>query len=486
MSSRILSIDIQLDQISSVSITHSFKGIRIVEIACLKIIQKTDEDDPLHAIKDKLTEILDKMGDVHDRLIVSIPSNYFYFRTLDLPFKNKKKNNQILSFELEHYLPCPVEDIEFDFHILDKNSKDFSETNMAGIACIQNYKLEKFKTLFDECNIRPDVVTAGTGYAAAIVCARAANPSDFLFFIHVEPLLVSIYAVKFGEIVFNRTVLLNSDNPVQSVKTNFIHTILSFNEVFNNSLELKEIIVSGTASFMQEVRGDIGKEMNVPVHEFNIFKTEKITPKTGLFEDHPYISQQNTIAMGINEIRGFECYNFTRQISAATLFYHENRFSIMALSVLSFFLFLAWIINPIIQMNNMERAIGQIDNRTIQVFQSCFPDVKKIVDPVHQMKLNIKALQNKKGMNLLDEYPLCIDVLNEVHKSLPSSLDIIFSKFVRTENNLLISGSADQFLTIDKMKNYFNNIVLFKEVDINSASMDKVDKRVKFNLKILL
>lgn len=137
-------------------------------------------------------------------------------------------------------------------------------------------------------------------------------------------------------------------------------------------------------------------------------------------------------------------------------------------------------------MNNMERAIEQIDNRTIQVFQSCFPDVKTIVDPVHQMKVNIKALQNKKGMNLLDEYPLCIDVLNEVHKSLPSSLDIIFSKFVRTENNLLISGSADQFITIDKMKNYFTNIALFKDVDINSASMDKMDKRVKFNLKILL
>ena len=91
MSSRILSIDIQLDQISSVALTHSFKGIRIVEIACLKIIQKTDEDDPLQAVKDTLTEILVTMGDMHDRLIVSIPSNFFSFRTLELPFKNKKK-----------------------------------------------------------------------------------------------------------------------------------------------------------------------------------------------------------------------------------------------------------------------------------------------------------------------------------------------------------------------------------------------------------
>ena len=40
--------------------------------------------------------------------------------------------------------------------------------------------------------------------------------------------------------------------------------------------------------------------------------------------------------------------------------------------------------------------------------------------------------------------------------------------------------------TLQELVVPFKNIDLFKEVDINSASMDKIDKRVKFNLKISL
>jgi len=486
MSSKVLAIDIQQDQISSVSLTHSLKGIRIVETACSKIVQGTKGNTSLQAIQDTLTEILVEIGDVHDRCIVSIPSTYFFFRTLELPFKNKKKNGQILSFELESYLPCPVDDVEFDFCILDKNSKSSSRKNIVGVAGIKKYELEEFKNLFDKCGIHPDVVTTGSGYDTSLVCAGVAGQSGFLFFIHVEPFLASIYAVRFGEIAFSRTFLLNSDDRVQLVKTNLMHTVLSFNEFFSNTLELDEIIVSGTASFMPELCVDIEKEMNVRVHDFNIFKAEKIKSVSGLSANLHYASAQNAIAMGVNEIRGVESYNFTRQVSDFTLFYHENRLNIIVLSVLSFFLFLAWAINPITQINMMGKSIEQLDNRIIQVFKSCFPDVKTIVDPVHQMQVKVAALQEKKTINFFDEYPLCIDLLNEISKSLPSSLDIIFSRFDRTEKNLLVSGSADQFKTIDKMKNYFENIELFKEVDINSASMDKIDKRVKFNLKILL
>jgi len=498
MSSRILAIDIQQDQISSVSLTHGVKGIRILETACNKIVQEAEGDDFFQAVQTTLTEILAKMGDFHGRCIISIPSSYFFFRTLDLPFKNKKKNTQILSFELENYLPCPVEDVVSDFYLLgnlkaaynlkvtSKNSKGPLETNMAGVASIKNSDLELFKTLFNDCNIHPDVVTTGSGCSASLVYAGAADSSAFSLFIHVEPILASIYAVRFGEITFTRTFFFDSGNFIHSIKTNLIHTLVSFNELFNNSLELNEIIVSGTALFIQELCDDIEKEMNVPVHEFNVFKAEKLTPASGQSGEYGYGSVQNAIALGVNEIKGIESYNFTRQVSDFTLFYHENKSNIIGVFLLSVFLFFAWAINPILQINRMERSIEQLDTRINQVFKSSFPDVKTIVDPVHQMQAKVNALHKQKTVNFFDEYPLCIDLLTEISKVLPGSLDIIFSRFVRTENNLLVSGSADQFKTIDKMKNYFINIDLFKEVDINSASMDKIEKRVKLNLKILL
>ena len=486
MSSRVLTIDIQQDRISSVILSQGLKGIRIVETACSPMVEPSEADPPFQAVKEAFIQLLEKMGEEYDRCVISIPSVYFFFRTLGLPFKNRKKISQILSFELERYLPWPVEDVTLDFCLLPKNSKESLETTMAGVAGIQTRHLEQFKTIFAECGVHPDVITAGSGYASALFYAGTADPSVFCLFVHVEPFLASVHAVRYGEIAFTRTVLFDADHPIQSVTTNLIHTVLSVNEMFKTPLELKEIVVSGTASFLPVLASDIEKALTVPVHGFDLLIAEQLLPVSESFADDRSNVIQNAIALGLNEIKGVQTVNFSRQVSDVILFYQENKSSILMSAVLSFFLFLAWTLNPIVQMNRMERQIEQLDTRVVQIFKSCFPDVTNIVDPVHQMQLKVDALTEKKNLAFFDDYPLCIDLLNEISKSLPPSLDIVFSRFVRAENNVIVTGSAAQFNTIDKMKNHFKNIALFKEVDIHSASMDKMDKRVTFNLKIVL
>jgi general secretion pathway protein L len=486
MSSRILAIDIQQDQISCVLLTHDFKGVRILESACMGIVRETKADKHFKAIQTALSQVLGKISDKYDKCIISLPSLYFFFRILDLPFKNRKKNSQILSFELEAYLPCPVEDVDSDFYLFDKNSTINDRTNMAGTASIRTQDLENFKSLFKACNINPDMVTTGGGYSSALVYAGTSDPETFSLFINMEEGLLSIYAVRFGEIAFIRTIGVNAIDPVQSVITNINHTLLSFNESSNNSSELEKIVVSGTASFLPTLRIDIENRIKVPLETFDIFKTPKKIPVLGQFTDKNSDLTHNAIAMGVNYVKAVEGFNFTRQISDLALFYHENRANTVAVAVLCVLLFFAWAVNPILTTQRMGKNIQQLDTSITQVFKSCFPDVQTIVDPVHQMKVKLKALQEKKNIAVFNPYPLCIDLLDEISRALPPALDIDFSRFVRTENNLLVAGSADQFKTIDKMKTYFKNIELFKKVDINSASMDKMDKRVKFNLKILL
>jgi len=265
-----------------------------------------------------------------------------------------------------------------------------------------------------------------------------------------------------------------------------MQTLLSVNEIFNNSFELNEIVISGTSPFQAELQEDFEKEMDVTVQAFDVFKAIKIRPASNLSAFDQNTPVRNAIALGVSEVKGLEIYNFTRQVSGLAVFYQENKVNLLILLMLSFFLFFAWAINPITRVNRLQTRIEHLDSSIVQVFRSCFPDVKTIVDPVHQMQVKMDELKDEKKIDYFDEYPLSIDLLYSISSALPPALDIIFLRFVRTENNLLISGSADQFNTIDKMKNQFKKIEYFKEVDINSASMDKMDKRVRFNLKILL
>lgn len=73
---------------------------------------------------------------------------------------------------------------------------------------IRTRDLENFKALFNDCHVHPDVVTTGGGYASALVYADASDFESFSLFIHAEEGLLSIYAVRFGEIAFIRTVLI--------------------------------------------------------------------------------------------------------------------------------------------------------------------------------------------------------------------------------------------------------------------------------------
>jgi general secretion pathway protein L len=486
MGSRILVIDIQQDQIGSVVLTHDFKSVRVSHAFCCEIAMDIDDESDYEVVKDTIEKILKDNDGLHDKCIISIPSSYFLFRTMELPFKSRKKISQILPLELESFLPFPVEEVESDFCLLHKNRKDTSVKYIVSVTSIRKKYLDYFNDVFTSCDSCPDMVTVGGGYSSALFYATQTDKAELSVFLYVESNVISTYLIRFGEIAFIRAVLLSEKNSFQSAKTNIFHTILSFNDQFNNSQKPDEIIVSGNADFKRELADEIYREINVPVHEFDIFEAAGSTltheQEYGEYEG----SIQNAISMGLNEIKGVETCKFNQRVSDLTMLYQENKFKLITSTVVSIFLFLAWVINPIMQINKMEDQVQQLDKEIVRVFQSSFPEVKTIVDPVQQMQVKVNALAGENPVDYFDGYPLCIDLLNEMSKVLPPSFDIIFSRLVRTENNLLVAGSVDNFNTIDKMKNLLNKIDSFKSVDINSASMDKADKRIKFNFKILL
>ncbi|MFH2093158.1 MAG: GspL/Epsl periplasmic domain-containing protein [Pseudomonadota bacterium] len=487
MSSRILTIEIQQDQILSVLLVHGLQGIQVIDSACCPMpAQHIETEGFFPSLKDSLFEILSRIEKGYDKCMVSIPAIYFLFRTLDVPFKNKKTIEQIVPFELENYLPLQAGSFNSDFCILTKNSRILSGSNLISSASIQEETLDRFKAIFNECDIFPDVVTLGSGYPMALAFAGFTDPAGVCIYVHAEDRFASIHVIRFGEIVVSRAFLLDSDDPASFIKKNVTHTYLSFNERFKNRIPVSDIAVSGTASFIETLSKDIESQMDVVIQPFNILAAIKILPAPQSFAGQSCDHLQDGIAMAVNETKGVDGYNFTRQLSNLALFYQDYKVQLIFPMVLTILFFLAWSVQPITKIKAMENQIEQIDRSVVQVFQSCFPDIKNIVDPVHQMQVNVNALQKKKNMDFLNDYPLNIDTLNAISNALPTSMDIIFTRFVRTERTLLVSGSADQFNTIDKMKNAFNNIKIFKDVDINSASMDKIDNRVKFSLKISL
>jgi general secretion pathway protein L len=486
MSKKVLSIDIQEDRACAALISSGLRGVQLVDSLCLMLAHGRDKEKLSPDLKILLLEIMGKMGREYDRCIVSIPANCFFFRTIQFPFKSRKNIRQILSFEIETLLPCSMEEISVDFNLLSRHSKGVSDDNKASVASVLNTHFELYESVFEACEIDPDVVTVGSGYSSALACAAERGRSGVSFFMHMESDAGALYALASGEIFLVRTFPLNPDDAMGSVKKNIHHTFLAYKDLFQTNSDLTEILVSGPGSLGEAFCSGLEKEMDVPVSAYNVLKDSRIKTVSGSFADHDMEFVQNAVAMCLNEARGLELFNFTKKVSGLDLFFNENRSGIIAAVILSLVLLLLLSIGPVMDIKKMETGVSRLDEKIIGIFQSSFPEIQTIVDPLQQMRTQVAALKKKEKVALSDEYSLSVDLLQETSRALPSALDIDFTRFVRTQTNLIISGSTDRFNTVDEMKSRLDKVKIFKSVEINSASMDKTLNRVKFNLKILL
>jgi len=132
----------------------------------------------------------------------------------------------------------------------------------------------------------------------------------------------------------------------------------------------------------------------------------------------------------------------------------------------------------------LNERVRQLDAQITDVFRSTFPEVKRIVDPVHQMRLEIDDAKKKIYFSEETRSTVrTIDLLNEISSLIPETVDVEFTRLVLGPENLLIDGNTDTFNAVDELKNRLETAKLFKSVTISSANIDRGINRVQFKLR---
>ena len=113
MSRKVLGIDIRNDSIAAVLVKSGMRENRIDAHANIAIPAATEEEHNgvVDALK-SLAEIVDIGG---CDFVISIPSDSFSYRNIQVPFSNPKKIRMVLPFELEPTLPYPIDNLLLDF-----------------------------------------------------------------------------------------------------------------------------------------------------------------------------------------------------------------------------------------------------------------------------------------------------------------------------------------------------------------------------------
>ncbi|PIE60959.1 MAG: hypothetical protein CSA29_05810 [Desulfobacterales bacterium] len=488
MSSGMLIVDIGRDQVACILMTY---GIKEIKVEYLSSDPREDDlkEGEFSDCRSVLSSVKTHIGDRFDKCFISIPANQFSFRCLELPFKGAQKINQILGHELEKYLPVEAGSFDATFSLLAKNTPKKVKGTRIAAAGLDHLKFEAITSMADALDLLPDVLTPGSGYSSAQIFARCSETPGLMCFLYMETELASIHVMRNKEIIHSRTVLINPDDSVPDMAHHLTQTYYWINDQFDCEDPLSLIVLSGNGSTEASLCEQLSRSLGVPVQPFDLFAcvNKKWTTGVGLgaFSVRDCNGQcQNALAMGINEMQGATGYNFSRRDSGLTRFFQAHGTRLVVSLALFVVLILSFSLYSVATISVMEKEINRLNTDINQVFSSVFPGVKTIVDPVAQMQVKLDALQQERNAGDMGQHLLNIDILNEISRTLPASLDIQLNRFVRNKNNLRITGNADQFNTIDKMKHAFES--RFADVDINSASMDKKVNRVKFSVTISL
>lgn len=115
MPNRILALDVHGADLNAVVVETSFRSYQIVG-------HFSEPRDDSVSLGEQLRAFVARHPMTADTVLSALPGNAAAFRTLELPFRDRRRLEQTVPFELESQVPFSIEDAIIDFQILTSNA----------------------------------------------------------------------------------------------------------------------------------------------------------------------------------------------------------------------------------------------------------------------------------------------------------------------------------------------------------------------------
>lgn len=487
MSHKILSIDIRDESISAILIVSGIKGNRIESHIHIRLEPETpDLENNLYPAIFQLSEKIDVTGST---CILSVPPSEITYRNVTVPFKERKKIEQVLPFELESSLPCAIEEFTIDFDIVRKS--DYTDVIAAAV---NTERVNETVEILKSFGINPKYITAAP--VAEAMCLAGAGPlkgGNFLF-ISIDDTCATACLICSGQLYLARTFMLprtGLDYRARKLKKEILRILAAFESIYVLDFQFDHLLISCTGMI------DIDSEMAVYVTELEkTFKMDvsavdmlkdahlKIAslPEGNFFDQKVFNS-----ALGLAGIEIGRClpFDFCRDHHVFQKFWNDNKKECITTGLLVVFVFVLVMANALTEMYFLQNQVRKVDNEILAIFTSTLPGHTRIIDPQQQLKVEIEQIRQKSqlsrnsGINIAN-----IDILNAISRSIPASTDVLIGSMTRSENNVAISGTVDTFNAVDEMKGQLEKVDIFERITISSANMDNSINRVRFRIRV--
>lgn len=478
MSRKVLGLEIREESVAAVLLESGFKGSVLETQGYFPIPPDKDGDEGL---KQALQAIVETLKPAGAACVLGIPTTAVSFRNISVPFHDIKKIRQMLPFELEPSLPIPVEEMIIDFEAVKRDGHQ----ELLAFAVLKS-QIRRYLEILATVNLNPVAIMPG-GYAAARMLSTISADSDDFLLVDTGERNHTIYAVCDGSVRMVRTLPVASGGSpvVRSLEATMERTFTALKESQGIGFNPSTVFSSGPRSPWLTNGNGSPTLLGAPLRTTGDLRT--FSRLKGSLDTPDWDSGRLDIALALAlvETEAVGGVNFSTQRSTIQHYWSEYRGNIILTAVLIALTLVTALAGQFFALSAKEGQLAELDREIEAVFKSTFPEVTRVVNPLQQMQLKIKeAGEGSAGLDASGSQVRVIDILNSLSQQIPASVDVQVNRMVLGTDNVVLSGTTDNFNTVDDIKGRLAKAELFKNVTISSADLDKSGKRVRYKLKV--
>jgi general secretion pathway protein L len=423
-------------------------------------------------IQEELKKLFQEEGFKREMIVTSLPSSKAYIREISLPLTQLKKVERVIKYQMEPYLPCPVEEVLVDFLNPGING---------GILTfgVEKKHLAEHLALLAGAGIEPDAVTL----------------DDIALF--------SLYLFKHGGETEQPVALVNQDGEslvvqiIHNRKMDFIRILqddmdqladtLRFYRMKRPNLSVGQIYFAGNGSpeahekaQALESKTSIKTMVWRPFDEMRDRLDESISllqPKLGV-----------PLGLAIGAIYPPEKSLDLRreEFVPKTYFNLRKMFLFMGAGLLLLAVLLT--VNVHQKAYYLERQYNWLQAQVRQVFVEAFPDAaQRIVrgQEVPQMEQRIaEEMGQYQGLEEAAGRQKMLEVLLTLSRIISEDPDVQIENASVEGKDIRIDGRTSSFEAVDRLTGRLTKSGQFKNIKLVGARMDKKDNAVTFNFAL--
>ncbi|SPD72473.1 putative general secretion pathway protein L [uncultured Desulfobacterium sp.] len=497
MPGKILGLDIADNEIAAVQVVSTLKGYQVTACATAGIEGEGGLDNALKLLFDNT----DLKSDICH---TSISSEHASFRNLILPFKDTKKIKQTIPFEIEAMVPVPIEDMIVDFSIISR-----SESTEILAASVNKAVISEHLDRLRSHGLDPDIVDIRCAPLAAWLL-RQKDTGENGILLNIDGTKGTIVLFHQRRIVLIRRFSNNggytspavsdssdgNDSILQIPPGDVVPYYQSLGRIIQNTLhgfcvhQSKEILpekiyIAGNGLYIKEASELLGRLMGIAVEQLDFGRDERLFFDKDISGAFRPDLMANALALAVRDARQDMGFNFRKDEFEKKRHYFGTKKEIKTASIFLIVLLCFLATDFGVDYYFVKKRCEALDQQIEAVFKETFPDVKRIVDPAKQMKVEINKLKESSvsGPSITANTTV-LAMLKDISEKIPDSLDVHIARMVLDADALRISGTTDTFNTVDKIKNSLSSSDCFSAVTISSAKLDRTGNKVEFEVKL--